>query len=133
MEIRALSNSCFADCFYQDGMWDEAIKYYKKSEGLWKRIAPPVSDYNQAMAQFKESMSYLQLKDHGQSDPLLRKAIDILHRYPKDFFFCQTEAEMNQMSARLDQQQGNWLGAVEKFVLAGLTKNRIADQGNPPN
>ncbi len=123
-EIRSLAYGFFADCFYQDGMWEEAIKYYQKAEQAWKSATPQISDYNRALAKFKQSMCYAQQKDFGKSEPLLKEARDLLRRYPKEFYFCQTEAEMTQLAAKLDQQQGNWVGAAEKFVMVGLSKNR---------
>ena len=107
-------------------MWEESIKYYKNAVEAWKLDAQPMSDYNQAVALFKESLAYRHLNDTKQAELLLKQATDILRKSPKDATFCQTEVAMTQFSAKVDQENGNWLEGVEKFVLAGLAKNRTA-------
>lgn len=133
IELKALSISYFADCFFQDGMWEESIKYYKKAADAWKADGPPMSDYNQALCLFKQSLAESHLNDNKQAELLLKQATDILHRYPQDFAFCQTEVEMTQISARMDQEHGNWLAGVGKFIMAGLAKNRTNNPGNKTN
>jgi serine/threonine protein kinase len=130
LEIRALASSYFADCFYQDSMWEESIKYYKKAFDAWGLYVPPLSDYNRALALFKQSLAYSHLHDDKLAEPLLKQALEIVRRYPKDFDFCQAEVAMTQLSAKLDQERGNWLAGMDKFIHAGLAKNRPRDNDN---
>jgi serine/threonine protein kinase len=131
-EISALSTSYFADTFAIDGMWEEANKYYERAAKLWKKAAPPRDDYNQALALFKESLDYCHMKDEKLSEERFNQAIEILRKHPKDFLFYQTEVQMEQILAKLDQQQGYWLGATQKYIQAGLAKNKSnsSDKGN---
>jgi serine/threonine protein kinase len=132
-EIKALATSYFGDCFAQDGMWEEAIKYYQRASTVWKQTAQPISDYNQALALFKQSLAYCQINDSKKSEQMFKQALDVLHRHPKDFQFYQTEVEMMQVAAKVDQEHGNWLPAAEKFILAGLAKNRSSNSDSSDN
>ncbi|MBS1996199.1 MAG: protein kinase [Cyanobacteria bacterium SZAS LIN-2] len=124
IEVRALATSYFADCFALDKMWEESIKYYKKAEERWQQAEQPVSDYNRALALYKQSLAYGHLNDAKNEEKTFNQALKLLHGHPKDFLFYQTEIEMMQTSASIDQEHGNWMAAAEKFIRAGLAKNR---------
>jgi len=130
-EIRSLATSYFADCFALDGLWEESIKYYKKAFEQWNKAEQPVADFNRALALYKQSIAWSHMNDSKKSSEAFNEAMKIMHRHPKDFAFYQTEVEMMQTSAAIDQQQGNWFPAAEKFIMAGLAKNRSSDVETP--
>ena len=123
-EIRALAVSLFADTFANDDMWEESLKYYKMAYERWGKVEQPRADFNQALALFKESIAESQLTEDKKAEHLFKQATAILRQHPKDFLFYQTDIEMTQISAALNQKHGKWLLATEKYISAGLAKNR---------